>query len=130
MKKYTFLIIVILLSLLSNASAQVNLTREMCRDLALENSKAIKIAQQQQLQATYNYRAFRAKYFPSLTAKGLGLYNQKKNQYAIEGGYLPTYTTGADGTLTPNTIKGMSQADGTPVFAEYAFLPEIGRAHV
>ena len=54
MKTYILLTIVLLLSSFPNIYAQVNLTRDICNSLALENSKAIKIAQQQQLQANYN----------------------------------------------------------------------------
>lgn len=111
--------------------AQVELTLGTCRDMALENSKEIAIAARQQDKATYDLRMYRADYFPKLSVVGLGLYNQKKYDYKIKGGYLPTYKPGEDGKLQPNVVidpethEPVTGADGTPLFNEYAFLPDI-----
>ncbi|MGL5682157.1 MAG: TolC family protein [Marinifilaceae bacterium] len=123
MKRYSCVFIILLATL--NGYTQIQLTRETCTKLALEHSKTLKIASEEQQQATYNYRAYRAKYFPGIFGKGLGIYNQNKSKYSIDGGYLPTYITNADGKLIPNVISGAHDANGQPVFAEYAFLPDI-----
>lgn len=74
---------------------------------------------------------YRAAYLPGISAVGVGLYSQKKYDYKLKGGYLPTYIPGPDGQLQPNvridpeTQKPVVGPDGTPVFNEYAFLPDI-----
>lgn len=112
-------------------SAQVELTLEMCRSMALENSKQMHIAATQEKKAAFDVRTYRANYFPKLSVSGLGLYNQKKYDYSIKGGYLPTYKPGEDGKLQPNLVidpethRPVMGADGNPLFQEYAFLPDI-----
>lgn len=125
-------ILLCLLFLLPAAAfAQVELTLGMCRDMALENSKEISIAVRQEDKATYERQMYRANYFPKVSAVGLGLYVQKKYDYKIKGGYLPTYKPGEDGKLQPNVVidpethRPVTGADGTPLFNEYAFLPDI-----
>lgn len=112
-------------------SAQVVLNLQMCREMALQNSKEIDIAGKQQQKAAFDVLAYRAEYLPKLSVVGLGFYNQKKYNYKLKGGYLPTYKPGADGQLEPNIVVNPENhqpvigTDGKPVFNEYAFLPDI-----
>lgn len=127
MKAWIFLFFLLPSKLL----AQVELDLTQCREMALRNSKEIAIANRQQERASYDARAYRADYLPKLSVVGLGLYNQKKYRYKIKGGYLPTYKPGANGQMEPNIVvdpethQPVTGADGTPVFQEYAFLPDI-----
>jgi len=114
------------------ADAQVILNLQQCREMALENSKQIAIAQKQLEKATSETKAYRAGYFPRLSATGMGFYNQEKYSYKLKGGYLPTYVPDENGTLQPNVMVEPATGhpvigtDGKPVFKEYAFLPDIG----
>lgn len=128
MKKYIFFFLMLLPCL---GFAQVDLSLGMCREMALQNSKEVNIAGKQQEKAAYDVKMYRADYLPKISAVGLGLYNQKKYNYKLKGGYLPTYKPGADGQLEPNVmIDPQTQSpvigpDGNPVFNSYAFLPDI-----
>lgn len=124
-------ILVLLISLPMMASAQVELNLQMCRELALQNSKEIGIADKQRQKALYEARMYRADYFPKLSLSGLGLYNSKKYDYKLKGGYLPAYKPDENGKLVPDvmidpeTRQPVIGADGNPVFNLYAFLPDI-----
>ncbi len=130
MKK--ILLIFSLFLLVPVADAQVILTLQQCREMALENSKQIAIAQKQLEKAESETKAYRAGYFPRLSVTGMGFYNQEKYSYNLKGGYLPTYVPDENGTLQPNVVVDPSTGhpvigkDGKPVFKEYAFLPDIG----
>ncbi len=112
-------------------SAQVDLNLQMCRDMALQSSHEVRIADKQQKKANYEVKMYRANFLPEVSAVGLGLYNQKKYNYKLKGGYLPTYKPGENGQLEPNvmidptTQQPVMGMDGNPVFNEYAFLPDI-----
>lgn len=128
MKKYIFFFLMLLPCL---GFAQVDLSLGMCREMALQNSKEVNIAGKQQEKAAYDVKMYRADYLPKISAVGLGLYNQKKYNYKLKGGYLPTYKPGADGQLEPDvmidpqTHSPVIGPDGNPVFNSYAFLPDI-----
>lgn len=126
----------------------VELNLQKCREMALESSRKIQIAGQQELKAGFEKKAYRANFLPKLSATGLYAYMQKKMEYQIDGGYLPTYVPGPDGQLQPNLLinaagQPVTGADGNYVFNQYAFMPDInlalslrnaytliGRAHV
>lgn len=128
MKTYSIFFFLLLPAILR---AQVELNLNLCRQMALESSKEIDIADRQQQRAVLEAKAYRAEYLPKLSAVGLGIYNQKKYNYKLKGGYLPTYKPGAGGQLEPNVLidpetqKPVIGPDGEPVFQEYAFLPDI-----
>lgn len=113
-------------------SAQVRLNRQQCREMALENSKQMAIAGKGKEKAEYTEKSVKAGFFPRLSGRGLGFYNQEKYSYKLKGGYLPTYVPDAQGQLQPNVMLDPATghpvigADGNPVFKEYAFLPDIG----
>lgn len=112
------------------ARAQVKLDLNQCREMALERSEQLAIAMKQREQAGWTSKEYRANYFPKLSASGMYLYHRKRQEYQLDGGYLPTYVPSADGALQPNVVIGpegkpVTGPDGSPVFHEYAFLPDI-----
>lgn len=124
------IIIFILLAMYQPSRAQQRLNLQQCRAMALDYSKQLAIADRQKEQAVWTKKEYRANYYPRLSASGMYLYNQKKQEYKLSGGYLPTYVPDAAGKLQPNVIMGadgkpVAGADGTPLFHEYAFLPDI-----
>ena len=127
--KYPFILLFFLLPIATFAQPHLNL--QMCREMALESSKEIEIAKQKRQQAGYEAQMYKSGYLPRLSAVGFGLYHQKKYDYSLKGGYLPTYKPSADGKLepdlmiNPSTGKPVIGADGNPLFNSYAFLPDI-----
>lgn len=111
--------------------AQVELDLQKCRSMALENSKKMAIAGQQAVKANYDKKVYRANFFPKISAMGMYAYMQKDYSFKIDGGYLPTFVPDASGQLKPNylihpaTGKPVVGADGTPIFNQYAFMPDI-----
>ena len=96
----------------------------------MEYSKQMAIAGKQKEKAVWTKKEYGANYFPKLSASGFYLYHQKKQEYKLDGGYLPTYVPGANGSLQPNVVMGADGkpvvgTDGKPVFHEYAYLPDI-----
>lgn len=131
MRNIKYITLLFLSFISSFVHAQVILNQEQCRQMAIESSKQILIADQERVQANHLYKSIQARFFPALYGKGMGLYNQKKYNYSLKGGYLPSYIPDANGKLQPNylidpnTQKPMIGANGMPVFQEYAFLPDI-----
>ena len=82
-------------------SAQVELDLQLCREMAIRNSKEMEIADRQHRKAMFDTKSYRADYLPKLSAVGVGFYNQKKYNYKLKGGYLPTYKPGENGQLEP-----------------------------
>lgn len=128
MKRLFFAITIITLPVFMQA--QVDLDLQKCRELALEYSKKMAIATQQKNKATFDRKAYKANYLPRLSATGLYFYKPGALDYSLSGGYLPTYTPGADGALQPNLLlDGGGQPiigpDGNPVFKQYAYMPDM-----
>ena len=116
--------IVYILSLIPMLVSAQTLTLEDCRRMALENNKTLKNASLSSLSAKDDVRAYQTKFFPRLSATGGYIYSTASLSKTIEGGYLPTFVPDpTTGELTPN-ILSMS-ADGTPIFKEYAYMPDI-----
>lgn len=113
--------LVVLLFLSSGVKAQVMLDLQKCREMALESSKKMAIASRQVEKATYDRKNYRANFLPKLSVSAMYAYMQKRLSFDIEGGYLPTFVPGTDGKLYPNA----DLQNGSPVFKEYAFLPDI-----
>ncbi len=125
-------IVLILLGMLVgiNLPAQVKIDFQKCREMALESSKKMAVANKQVVKAGYDKKAYRANFFPKLSAMGMYAYMQKDYSFRIEGGNLPTFVPGENGTLLPNYLldgngKVVVGADGRPVFAQYAYMPDI-----
>lgn len=118
-------------SVLSLVQAQVELDLQKCRELALENNKKIAIAEQKNRKAVFDQKTYRANFFPKISGMGMYAYMQKDFSFKIDGGYLPTFVPGADGTLKPNMLldpktgKPVLGPDGNYIFNQYAFMPDI-----
>ena len=109
-------------------SAQVELDLQLCREMAIRNSKEMEIADRQHRKAMFDTKSYRADYLPKLSAVGVGFYNQKKYNYKLKGGYLPTYKPGENGQLEPNVM--IDPATRKPVicfFTGYPFTIEVER---
>lgn len=130
MKKWWLLVIGLCLSPWLEAQPVI-LDLQKCRDMALENSKKLQAAEQQQQKALYEQRSYRANFLPKISASGLYAYMNKKMDYSIDGGYLPVFKPDASGTLQPDLLINPETglpvvgADGNPVFNSYAFMPDI-----
>lgn len=104
---------------------QLNL--DVCRSMAIENSKTVQLAAQDQQIAAGQKKVARASWLPNISASATGMYN--KNQFQTEL-MLPTKTFNPlTGQLDPNialnplTGEPIIGPDGNPVFNTYAYLP-------
>ncbi|MBK5721348.1 TolC family protein [Dysgonomonas sp. Marseille-P4677] len=73
----------------NNIAAQQLLSLEQCRQLAIENNKALKIASEQEKIAYYNKKEALSKFFPELQFIGGYLHNQK-NLHLISSSAIPS----------------------------------------
>ncbi|MDR3057202.1 MAG: TolC family protein [Prevotella sp.] len=87
MKKGIGIILFLILTTLT-ATAQQYLSLEQCRQLAIENNKALKIASEQERIAYYEKKDALTKFFPEISFVGGYLHNQK-NLYLIPSGAIP-----------------------------------------
>ena len=78
-KRNLAILAVILMATLS-VSAQQILTLQQCRDMALENNKNLKISQEKVNMANYDKKIAWANYFPTISAQGTYMHNEKKLQ--------------------------------------------------
>ena len=63
-----------------SVGAQQVLTLQECRDMALENNKNLKISQEKVNVASYDKKIAWANYFPTISAQGTYMHNEKKLQ--------------------------------------------------
>lgn len=115
------------------AIAQQEITLEKCRQMALENSNDLQIAEKTKEKALAEKRAIATMYLPNFKLTGLGAYidgdiEQTVSKEIKQDAYLPTYKF--DGTqlqpnvvIDPGTMQPVIGADGNPIFNEYAYLP-------
>ena len=124
--------------------AQQTLTLEECRDMALEQNKKIRIAQQDALAATYTKKSAATHYLPKISLDGGYMRLAKDIKPLGQDMFLPIVpynaidpTTGkfnqealkdpatALNTLVidPSTGAPMMDALGNPIFKNYAMLP-------
>ena len=61
--------------------AQRQLDLKECREMALEYSKQLAIAEKQKEKAVWTKKEYGANYLPKLSASGFYLYHQKKQEY-------------------------------------------------
>lgn len=73
----------------TNAYAQQMLSLEQCRQLAIENNKALKIATEKERIAYYEKKDALTKFFPDISFVGGYLHNEK-NLYLIPSSAIPT----------------------------------------
>jgi outer membrane protein TolC len=124
MKKY-IMIPFLLLGL--SIQAQEQLSLQQCRDLALQNSQQVEIAQAQMNAAEAQKNAARAMYLPNVSASLTGIYRHEEVSQEL---YMPTYAFNPlTGQLEPNVamhpLTGQPILDdaGNPVFNMYAYMP-------
>ncbi len=124
--KKPIITICLIISMLS-LNAQMRLTLEECRALALEHSLGLKIARYQIAKANAEKAAMRTQFFPSLSGSITGAYLHKNIETEMT---LPTFAPNpATGELVPNVMvnpltgETVMGADGNPVFNLYAWLP-------
>lgn len=128
--RYVVLSIIFLLSVMLLQAQVVELDIQKCRRMAIENSKKLQSATQQEAKASFEKRAYRANFLPKISATGYILY-AKEMDYKIEDGYLPVYQAEDISQALPlNSIKlnngqPVIGTDGLPVFNQYAFMPDI-----
>ena len=126
-----YLLIILLVVGISPVRGQISLSLEKCREMALESSKKMSIATKQGEKAEFERKAYRANFLPKLSATGLYAYMQKKTSFTIDGGYLPTFITDANGNkvynlyIDPATKLPVMGENGIPLAAQYAFMPDI-----
>lgn len=133
MRKLLIIVAVLLSVSQSECFAQeIVLNLQKCREMAVENSKKMQVAAEQQKKAGYDWKSYRANFLPKISGSGLYAYMHKKMNYKIDGGYLPVYQSSDIGQAIPlNSMqlgpdgKPVMGADGLPLFKQYAFLPDI-----
>lgn len=76
MKK--LLSVMLFMSIVLSTKAQMLLSLDSCRNMALENNKDIRIAEEKMKAAKFEKKAAFTKYFPSISANGTYMYNQKE----------------------------------------------------
>lgn len=81
--------LVFIFASVASISAQQLLSLEQCRQLAIENNKALKIATEQERIAYYEKKDALTKYFPEISFMGGYLRNQK-NLHLISSSVIPT----------------------------------------
>lgn len=131
MKEFKIVIIILILIVpffvkAQNSDALV-LTMEKCRILAEENSKLVKIAEENISKVKGEKQTAQSAWFPNISLTGTGMYNKNEiNQELI----LPTKVFDATtGELIPNIVlnpitgEPIIGPDGNPVFNTYAYLP-------
>ncbi len=125
------LFITFLIALLPlGVTAQIELDLQKSRELSLKYSQYLMIADKQKEKASFDRKAYKAKYFPKLSANAALYYSQGGFNYTLPGGYLPTYVPSILGGLTPNLLldgtgNPIIGPDGNPVFKMYSFMPDV-----
>ena len=79
-KRLKMLVLAVILMTASPMLAQQVLTLQECRDMALENNKNLKISQEKVNMANYDKKIAWANYFPTISAQGTYMHNEKKLQ--------------------------------------------------
>ena len=100
--KKTNRLILSLLVLCQGILAQEYLTLQQCREMALEQNKQLAASVYQIEYARHTAASYKANFFPDFKLNGTGLYSTSKGNFPIQGGNLPVFMPGANGTPTPN----------------------------
>lgn len=121
-----------LLLMLAIPVFSLNLDLEKCKELALENSEEIKIAEKQQSVADYKKMEYRSNFFPKISLDASYIYKNDPLEYSVDEAYLPNYLYSADaGGLVPDLYLDPSSgqpvigADGNPIFNQYSYFPGL-----
>lgn len=99
------------------------LSLEECRAMAIEHNLNLKSSIEKIASAEDIAKAYRSNHLPNISAGASYLYSTAGFTETIEGGFLPTYVLDqTTGGLIPNVAS--VGADGTPIFNEYAYMPD------
>ena len=95
------IIVAVLLSVSQSEgfAQEIVLNLQKCREMAVENSKKMQVAAEQQKKAGYDWKSYRANFLPKISGSGLYAYMHKKMNYKIDGGYLPVYQSSDVGQI-------------------------------
>lgn len=74
------ILLVLILATAITVSAQRVVTLQDCRSMALENNKNLKISQEKVNMANYDRKIALANYFPTISAQGTYMHNEKQIQ--------------------------------------------------
>lgn len=104
---------------------------DSCRNMALRNNKALKMADEAIVGAGYERRAAKAAYLPGIDFTGGYMYNQHKISLLGEDAHLPTMSYDPlTGKYIYNVMLGedlkpvMNPETGLPVFTDVAVIPK------
>lgn len=127
MKKINYIILSIFLISWLPGTSQVQMTLQQAREMALMENENLKMAGKQLEKAEAQKAAVRTMRFPSFSATGTGIYQNKDFELELT---LPTQVPNPmTGELMPNIMIDPSTGypvmgpDGNPVFNMYAWLP-------
>ncbi len=97
--KKLFVCLVLLVSIVLQVFAQKELfSLDDCRNMAMSNNKELKIAHEQVKVAVSLEKAAFTHYFPTISANGAYLWNEKNISLMKEDAYLPVYAMDIDGS--------------------------------
>lgn len=127
MKKNIFILLIIFMYAAMSSSAQELMSLKQAREMALAKNENVKVAGKLQQKAEAEKAAVKTMWFPSFSAMGMGLYQNKDIELEM---ILPTQKPNPlTGQLEPNimidpqTGYPVMGPDGNPVFNMYAWLP-------
>ena len=130
MKRFAILLIFNFSFFIFNCASAQSLSLDSCIHMALRANRQIEKAQLQTRQRDYTMKSVKANFFPNFKAAVRDIYSTARGSFSVEGGYLPTFTPGADGSMHPNVMitpatgQPVMGPDGvTPVFQQYAYFP-------
>lgn len=124
MRKNIVILIAMLAVLPSRGYAQQVLTLDECKQLAIDNSSALKTAEQQVQMSKYDMKIAAANYFPKVTATGTYMYTNRNLQLISDeqSAQLSNAGTALQGELTNQLTAILS--DPT-IFAKVASDPAL-----
>lgn len=128
MKRLFVAVLVILF--VGNLNAQRVLSLEDCRNLAIENNKRLKIADEEINASKAKKAEAFTKYLPGIDAVGTYMRNQKEINLLSEDAHLPVFSFDPQaGTYKPAIVTRPDGTpvvgpDGTPLFQQFALLPK------
>ena len=130
MKRFAILLTFYFSFFIFNCASAQSLSLDSCIHMALRTNRQMEKAQLQTRQREYTMKSVKANFFPNFKAAVRDIYSTARGSFSIEGGYLPTFTPGADGSMQPNLLinpttgQPVMGPDGvTPVFQQYAYFP-------
>lgn len=111
--KRSYLVLIAVLGSLIVAQAQgsstiQSLSLDSCRQLAINQNKALQIASEKERKAYYDKKAAFTQYLPNFSFTGSYLRNQKQLSLLDADKFLPIGTVMSDGSFgfTPSQVKG------------------------